>query len=66
MKQLLNIKETALVLKISQTTLRRLVKRKEIPFHRIGGQFFFTDENINVFLLTNYFPIKGGKNDNTK
>jgi excisionase family DNA binding protein len=57
MIDLYNIHETARKLKIADVTLRRLIKARAIPFHRIGHKYFFTDADINDFLVKVSHPI---------
>jgi excisionase family DNA binding protein len=62
MQSLLRIRDAAPMLKISQITLRRLIKKKEIPYHRIGNRYFFTEEDIENYLSNVSVPMKD-KND---
>lgn len=57
-----SIKETALLLGISPSTLRGMVNRKEIGHHRIGGKIQFTDADIDDYLASTHVPReeKGG------
>jgi excisionase family DNA binding protein len=57
MSELINIHDTALKLHIAEITLRRLIKSRKIPFHRIGRKYFFTDENIKQYLESVSYPI---------
>ena len=54
---LLNVKETARVLRISTVTLRRFVKRGTIPHRRIGKQVFFMPDDIETYLAARAVPI---------
>ena len=65
MQVLLRIRDAAPMLKISEITLRRLIKRKEIPYHRIGYQYFFTDDDIKLYLSTVFVPIKDKNDENS-
>jgi excisionase family DNA binding protein len=58
MSVLYNIHETAPKLRMKEITLRRLVKKRKIPFHRIGVRYFFTEEDINKYLSNVSYPIK--------
>ena len=55
---LFTIHDTAPKLRIAEITLRRFIKQRKIPFHKIGRQYFFTDEDINKYLTQVSFPIK--------
>jgi excisionase family DNA binding protein len=57
MSELYSVVETAKRLKIATITLRRLIKKRSVPFHRIGHKYFFTDDDINNFLLKAFYPI---------
>jgi excisionase family DNA binding protein len=53
------------MLKISQITLRRLIKKNEIPYHRIGYRYFFTEEDIALYLSNASVPMKDKNDENT-
>ena len=61
MTELYSIKDAAPKLRIANITLRRLIKKREIPFHRIGIRYFFTEEDLNAYLTHVSYPIKEGK-----
>ena len=48
--EILNIKELSEYLKVSTSTIRRLILKKEIPFFKISSQFFFNKESINQWI----------------
>lgn len=48
--EILNIKETSTYLKVSVSTIRRLILKNEIPFFRISNQIFFNKEIINEWI----------------
>ena len=50
MNKLKSVKETAPLLNCAEITLRRLIKARKIPYHKIGCRFLFTDENIRQYL----------------
>jgi|TergutMp193P3_1026864.scaffolds.fasta_scaffold14984_2 excisionase family DNA binding protein len=62
MQKLLSIIDAAPMLKISEITLRRLIKKKEIPYHRIGKRYFFTEEDIENYLSNVSVPMKDKSN----
>ena len=37
--RVLTIKETAVILRMSQRTVQRLIQRKELPSFKVGGQW---------------------------
>jgi len=47
---LLDIKETAPLIKCSEITLRRLIYSGKIGYKKIGSRYFFTQEHIDAFL----------------
>jgi excisionase family DNA binding protein len=49
---LLNIKQAAGALGISEVTLRRLIRLKRIPYRKIGSVYRFTDEGITQFVTS--------------
>ena len=66
MLNIFNVNDTAQKLHISTVTLRRFIKKRVIPFHKIGKKYYFTEEDINEYLILNsYAIIKDEKNENT-
>jgi excisionase family DNA binding protein len=57
MPDLLNVKETAFKLRIAEITLRRMIKKRAISFHRIGNKYFFTKDDIEGYLSNVSYPI---------
>jgi len=57
MSELSSIRETASKLRIAEVTLRRLIKKRQIPFRRIGRKYFFTNDDINNYLNKVSYPI---------
>jgi excisionase family DNA binding protein len=49
---LLNIKQAAGKLGISEVTLRRLIRLKRISYRKIGSVYRFTDEDITQFVTS--------------
>ena len=66
MKNLMTIRDAVSILNISIITIRRLIKKHEIPYHKIGRKFFFTEEDILAYLSKTAVPIGGLKNENSK
>lgn len=50
--EVLNIKELSDYLKISTSTIRRMIFKGEIPYFRLSNQYFFNRENINNWINT--------------
>ena len=48
--EILNIKELSKYLKISTSTIRRMILKKEIPYFQLSNQYFFNKENINNWI----------------
>ena len=46
----LTIKETAIYLKVSVESLRNLIKRGEIPVSRVGAQYRFRKDILDIWL----------------
>jgi putative molybdopterin biosynthesis protein len=44
------VEEVASILKISEQTVRNLIKRGELKAIRVGGQFRITQEELNRYL----------------
>ena len=66
MTKLINLADAAPILNISVITIRRLIKKREIPYHRIGHKYFFTEEDIQTYLSQTAVPMGGVNNDHTK
>lgn len=47
---LLTLDEVAAVLRVSKTSVYRLVERRELPFCRVGRSLRFTREDIEAYL----------------
>jgi excisionase family DNA binding protein len=54
---LLNIKQAAGELGISEVTLRRLIRLKRISYRKIGSVYRFTDEDITQFVTSVRVPL---------
>jgi len=52
-EEMLNIKQTAELLKVGQSTIRRLVKDGKLPVVRVGGQLRFEAEQLELFITNN-------------
>ena len=48
--EILNVKELALYLSCSESTIRNLIRDNEIPFFRIGKKINFNKEAINTWI----------------
>lgn len=48
--EIMNIKELSEYLKISISTVRRLIQKGEIPFFKISSQYFFSKTAINDWI----------------
>ena len=55
--ELYDIRKAAKMLNIAEVTLRRLVKSRKIPFHRINRKYLFTKENLKQYLEDVSYPI---------
>ena len=45
-----NLKETANLLRISVSMLRKLIRNKEINYLKTGNRFYFSETNIKSYL----------------
>ena len=48
--EIMNIKELSKYLKVSVSTVRRLILKREIPYYRVSNQLFFNTEIINDWI----------------
>jgi excisionase family DNA binding protein len=63
---LLNIKQAAGELGISEVTVRRLIRLRRIPYRKIGNIYRFTNEDIAQFLIRARVPaVKFEGSDNS-
>jgi excisionase family DNA binding protein len=63
MSNLMTLKEAAPKLRISAITLRRMAAKKDIPFHRVGSKYLFTDGDIEEYLKSCEVPAKQLRDD---
>ena len=61
MEELFSIKEVAILLKLSTSTIYRYVESGIMKYNKIGRQIRFTNEQIQDFLLRQ--NVKGVKNE---
>ena len=50
MNEVFNVKEVAKYLHCSQSTIRKLLKKKQIPSFRIAYRIFFKKEHIDLWI----------------
>lgn len=55
MNEIFNIKEVSEYLKCSVSTIRNLVRNKEINFYRIGNRLFFKKSSIDNWISKQEF-----------
>ena len=60
--EILTIEELADLLKVSTRTIRRIVKRRELPYIRIGRQLRFRRESIDAWLDSSTIARSEGEN----
>ncbi len=48
--RLISLKDAAKLICVSRSKLYRMVQRREVEHHRIGGTILFSDENIDELL----------------
>jgi excisionase family DNA binding protein len=60
---LYDISQAAKELRIAPITVRRLIRAGEIPYHRFGGKYVFTQEDLNTFVETSAVPAKGANRE---
>ncbi|GHU56177.1 hypothetical protein FACS189442_4540 [Spirochaetia bacterium] len=61
MTNLLTIKTVGGMLNTSEITIRRMLRRGELPHHRIGSRYLFTESDITEFLNGTHVPAKHPK-----
>ena len=50
LRRLLTLKETADVLQLSGRTVHRMVKRKELPAFKVGGQWRVSERQLTKWM----------------
>ena len=53
MSGLRTIDEIAPILRVAPVTIRRLIKRGELPFTKVGKRYLFSEKNISTFIAYN-------------
>lgn len=64
--EVMNIKELSEYLKISCSTIRRLIQNKEIPFYKVSAQYFFNKNSINEWIMNQEYNNFGKERVNWK
>ena len=52
----MTVPELARFLRVSRTTIYRLIEGRKLPFLKVGGVVRFTHGDITAFLNAGYFP----------
>ena len=63
MERLLTTEEVAEYLRVDVVTIRRLINREELSAYRIGGEYRFTESDIENYLQRQRVGIKPGEAD---
>jgi excisionase family DNA binding protein len=48
--KLLTVTEFAKEIKFSPYTTRKMIRERRVPFHKIGGKYFFTESDLESFI----------------
>ena len=56
LRKLMNLKESALLLCISESRIRHLTSEREIPYYKKGNMVFFKKSEIEKWQLSNRIP----------
>lgn len=48
--EIMNIRELSKYLKVSVSTIRRLILKRKIPYYRVSNQIFFNTEIIDNWI----------------
>src|SRR5687768_16149696 len=59
-KPLLNSEDVARRLNVEVITVRRFVKRGQLAAYKVGGEFRFSEEDVQAFLAKRYLPARAG------
>lgn len=51
MKTMMNVEQVCEVLEVSDKTVRRIMARGQINYHRVAGQIRFTPFDVSDYLL---------------
>lgn len=55
---LYDTKQAAEELRFAPITIRRMVRAGVIPYHKLGGKYFFTPEDLEAYLKAAAVPAK--------
>ena len=61
-----SIKQVAEKLKISEATVRRLIKSQKLAFYKIGQQLRISDADLNKYIHDRYNTAKGERDGGQK
>lgn len=56
-KEILNIKELEKWLNTSESKIRQLIYKNEIPYFRIGNRYYFNRKIINKWIISKHNDI---------
>ena len=59
--RVLTIKETAVILRMSQRTVQRLIQRKELPSFKVGGQWRLRESEVAKWLEALQLEVLQGR-----
>lgn len=51
MPRFLTPRELAMLLRLSPTSIYRLIEKRQIPFHRLSGSIRFAREDVEAFII---------------
>ncbi len=59
-KETLSVEETSEYLRISESTVRKMIREKKLPFNRIRGQLFAQKREIDAWIRDGRAALDGG------
>lgn len=54
--QIYTVADAAVILRVSQRTVRRLIARRELAFHKCGGQVRISKKDLETYLSSTRNP----------
>jgi excisionase family DNA binding protein len=55
---LYDITQAGKELRLAPITIRRLIRAGEIPYHKLGGKYLFTPEDLSAYLEATAVSVK--------
>jgi excisionase family DNA binding protein len=61
LSNVMNVKETARFLRVSESMVRRLIREKKVSFFNIGGRYLFSLPTLEEWIRSQIIPATSGR-----